>query len=231
MKWIEYKIASGENRDILIDKRIGYNEVNLAIATAEAYNGEYEIINDEEEGEVKPLSPELGGTGEKSIEEFISKNKFTRFLTGSYIGTGEYAVAVEVDEVEVLEPKNRVFVDFNPKLMIIGNINSSGNMIENISIIPFAYKNGFCKMNKTKVCVANNNVYASLASCVYENGAITWYVTNTTTRYQDKANLETGFVSSNMQTYSETDQTKIDKRIAQNQLNEEGKEYVYYIFG
>lgn len=49
MKWIKYEYVCGTDSDggeILVKKRIGYNESNLAIAEAEAYNGEYTIEDD-----------------------------------------------------------------------------------------------------------------------------------------------------------------------------------------
>lgn len=49
MKWIKYQIVQctvGED-DVLVNKKVGYNEANLAIAEAEAYNG-YEIIEDDQ---------------------------------------------------------------------------------------------------------------------------------------------------------------------------------------
>ena len=49
MKWIKYQIIQSQIDDevILTNKKVGYNEHNLAIAEAEAYNGVYEIIEDE----------------------------------------------------------------------------------------------------------------------------------------------------------------------------------------
>jgi hypothetical protein len=46
MKWIKYQIVCNEEEQILIDKKIGYSEANLAIARSEAYNGEYTIEED-----------------------------------------------------------------------------------------------------------------------------------------------------------------------------------------
>ena len=65
MKWIKYQYVCNilnegtENEEvILLDKKIGYNEANLAIAQKEAYNGQYEIIEDEEEVKIETV-PEL----------------------------------------------------------------------------------------------------------------------------------------------------------------------------
>lgn len=65
MKWIKYKVVqdtSGEEV-ICLTKKIGYNEANLAIAQAEAYNGEYTIEEDATTFEQNPLGVNFGGTG------------------------------------------------------------------------------------------------------------------------------------------------------------------------
>lgn len=46
MKWIKYKIVCNVADNILLEKRIGYSEANLAIAQAEAYNGQYTVEED-----------------------------------------------------------------------------------------------------------------------------------------------------------------------------------------
>lgn len=48
MKWIKYQIVQCtlEEEDVLITKKVGYDEAHLAIAQQEAYNGQYEIIED-----------------------------------------------------------------------------------------------------------------------------------------------------------------------------------------
>ena len=65
MQWIKYQIVQSiiDEETILIEKKVGYSEANLAIAQAEAYNGEYTI---EEDGIIinkKPIAIEFGGTG------------------------------------------------------------------------------------------------------------------------------------------------------------------------
>ena len=48
MKWLKYQVmqcAIGEET-LLVNKKVGYNSENLAIAQSEAYNG-YEIIEDD----------------------------------------------------------------------------------------------------------------------------------------------------------------------------------------
>lgn len=65
MKWICYQIVQsiiGEEK-ILANKKVGHNEANLAIAQAEAYNGEYTIEEDEQVFDKEPLDIEFGGTG------------------------------------------------------------------------------------------------------------------------------------------------------------------------
>lgn len=51
MKWIQYKIyqSTVNDEDILLDKKVGYSDANLAIAKTEAYNGEYTIKEDSQE--------------------------------------------------------------------------------------------------------------------------------------------------------------------------------------
>lgn len=46
MKWIKYQIVCNQSTGALLDKRIGYSDENIAIAEAEAYNGEYTIEED-----------------------------------------------------------------------------------------------------------------------------------------------------------------------------------------
>lgn len=49
MKWIKYQIVQctvGEE-NVLATKKVGYSDANLAIAQGEAYNGQYEIIEDD----------------------------------------------------------------------------------------------------------------------------------------------------------------------------------------
>lgn len=67
MKWIQYQVLQcvvGQ-ATILVDKKVGYSEANLAIAEKEAHDG-YVITEDGESFEKEPLSIELGGTGGKT---------------------------------------------------------------------------------------------------------------------------------------------------------------------
>lgn len=70
MRWIKYQIVQSviDEETILIEKKVGYSEANIAIAQAEAYNGEFTI---EEDGTIineEPIAIELGGTGAKTAE-------------------------------------------------------------------------------------------------------------------------------------------------------------------
>lgn len=68
MKWIKYQIVCGKNEhgeDILLNKKVGYSNENLAIAEEEAYDG-YEIVDDEQSFEKEPLAIEFGGTNAKT---------------------------------------------------------------------------------------------------------------------------------------------------------------------
>lgn len=64
MRWISYQIICDEEEGILLRKRLAYNEDNLAIAEAEAYQGKYSIVEDgSNESSKNPLPIEFGGTG------------------------------------------------------------------------------------------------------------------------------------------------------------------------
>lgn len=71
MKWIKYKILQSTIGEevVLVNKKVGYNEENLAIAQKEAYDG-YTIVDDEQpyESEPVPVPIELGGTGARDVE-------------------------------------------------------------------------------------------------------------------------------------------------------------------
>lgn len=49
MRWIKYQIVQCivEEEPVLVEKKVGYSEENIAIAEDEAYNGEYEVVDDE----------------------------------------------------------------------------------------------------------------------------------------------------------------------------------------
>lgn len=55
MKWIKYQIVQSTvgNENVFATKKVGYSDANLAIAQGEAYNGQYEIIED-----LKPAPPQ-----------------------------------------------------------------------------------------------------------------------------------------------------------------------------
>lgn len=79
MKWIKYQIVCNTintgtedeplYENILLTKKVGYNDANLAIAQKEAYNGEYTIEEDEKNFEIEPVAIKFGGTGAKTVEE------------------------------------------------------------------------------------------------------------------------------------------------------------------
>lgn len=71
MKWIKYQIKQNliDGQPILLEKKVGYNDANIAIAEREAYNGEYIIEEDSEAFDKKPLAIDFGGTGGKTAEE------------------------------------------------------------------------------------------------------------------------------------------------------------------
>lgn len=91
MLWIKYQIEQSTvgEETILVDKKVGYNNENLAIAEREAYNG-YEIIEDDKSFDKQPLSIEEGGTGATSVEGVI-ENLGLGDLGGEEILTGTEA--------------------------------------------------------------------------------------------------------------------------------------------
>lgn len=83
MKIIKYKFLSAEiNRGteeepnidkVFIDVRMPYTEANEKIAKAEAYNGEYEIVDDgQPEPESKPTDAERIAELEEALEMLLS---------------------------------------------------------------------------------------------------------------------------------------------------------------
>lgn len=54
MKWIKYQILCNENESILLNKKVGYSDENLAIAQAEAFDNKIEIIEDDKNFEELP---------------------------------------------------------------------------------------------------------------------------------------------------------------------------------
>ena len=73
MKWIKYQFVCNEESEILLTKKIGYSEANLAIAKKEAYNGQYTIEEDSKQFEIVPLEISKGGTGAKTASEALAK--------------------------------------------------------------------------------------------------------------------------------------------------------------
>ena len=73
MQWIKYQIVQSiiDEETILIEKKVGYSEANLAIAQAEAYNGEYTIEEDGITINKKPIAIEFGGTGADNAENAL----------------------------------------------------------------------------------------------------------------------------------------------------------------
>lgn len=71
MLWIKYQVVQSTvgEEDVLVNKKIGYSEANIAIAEAEAYNGKYEVVEDGKSYNDEPLAIEFGGTGAKTVEQ------------------------------------------------------------------------------------------------------------------------------------------------------------------
>ena len=113
MRWIKYKIIQsvGADGEIFATKKIGYNDKNIEIAKVEAYKGEYEIVEDNEEYETEPLAVEYGGTGARTAEEArtnlgidnigsitrkTSSTCFAEISTNSEFSLTKGAVAIDV---------------------------------------------------------------------------------------------------------------------------------------
>lgn len=84
MQWIKYQIVQsvvGEETSF-VTKKVSYSEDNLTIAKEEAYNGEYEIIEDSEVTEVEEGFMYQNKDGSISIihEDFI----FSTLVEQSY---------------------------------------------------------------------------------------------------------------------------------------------------
>lgn len=111
MKWIKYQVVQSVNdgEPICVLKKVDYSEANLAIAQAEAYNGEYAIEDDGSEFNKEPLAIELGGTG-AAIAEVARKNLgAAKIVTGYYFGNGKSGST----------NKNTLNFDFSPLIVII----------------------------------------------------------------------------------------------------------------
>ena len=83
MKWIKYKFLSCEVNhgteenpnieQIFLEKSMPYTEANEEIAKAEAYNGEYEIVDDgQPEPEAQPTDAERIAELEEALEMLLS---------------------------------------------------------------------------------------------------------------------------------------------------------------
>ena len=131
-KWIEYDYVCNEELGILAHKKVEHNEANLAIAQAEAYNGEYIITEDDEATEVEPLAIEHGGTGAKTATQarenlgalsneagavkatHIAKGAVSQTLTGTLLANGWTdggSYAVQTITVSGLLSTDAVIVD------------------------------------------------------------------------------------------------------------------------
>lgn len=82
MKWLKYNLCAKVNRgteeepvweDLLTPITMGWNEANVEIAKAEAYNGEYEIFDDDQP------DPDTEPTFEDRIEARLT---YMEMMTG-----------------------------------------------------------------------------------------------------------------------------------------------------
>ena len=122
MRWIEYEYFCNESKGITFQKKVEYNEANLAIAQQEAVNGDYNITEDDEVIETQPLAIELGGTGAKTASEAREKLGITAVLemvatipaSGWIVhpgNTGGYYQNVSVAGILTTDTKNQVDLD------------------------------------------------------------------------------------------------------------------------
>ena len=157
MKWIKYKIVQciiGEE-NILLEKKVGYSEANIAIAEIEAYNGEYTIEEDEKSYDDAPLGIEFGGTGGKTAEEARTNlgAASTASYTGTFLASGwsfDENKAVYKQEIAVngILQTDNPFIDVylsgisaGPALQILDSWNCIGRMFAlNNSITAYCYE-------------------------------------------------------------------------------------------
>lgn len=222
MKWIKYEYICNEDTNVRLVKKIGYSPENLAIAQREAYNGQYEVLEDENSFDKEPIAIELGGTGSKTIEEIKEKfgiNESIKYFEGIYIGGGTSGAS----------NKNRIPVPFIPNVMIISRGNGTPYKLTETSVIPFVYDedSGYYVADTKRVPVGREDFYSYSLDMYYKDGYIEWY-TETTDTLRYKADLETGYVNLERYEYSGTSP---ESRKATNQLNWSKQNYHYLILG
>lgn len=92
MKWIKYKVVQStvDGETVFLDKKVGYSAENLAIVTAEAYNGSYTIEEDATTFANEPLGIVLGGTGARTAADALVKLGALSSAAGA-VGTSNLA--------------------------------------------------------------------------------------------------------------------------------------------
>lgn len=115
MKWIKYKIEQSviDEQPILIEKKVGYSEANLAIAQEEAYNGEYTTEDDEKVFEREPLGIEFGGTSATTSEAACKNLGAMQQAGGTFTGNVTAAANTEANAIIV---RNIVVIDTDADL-------------------------------------------------------------------------------------------------------------------
>ena len=93
MKWIKYKVVQSAvgGETVFLDKKVGYSAENLAIATAEAYNGSYTIEEDAATFANEALGIVLGGTGARTAADALVKLGALSSVAGA-VGASNLAV-------------------------------------------------------------------------------------------------------------------------------------------
>ena len=158
MKWIKYKIVCNTVGEevILLDKKVGYSEINLSIAKEEAYNNEYTIEDDTETYNKEPLEIKYGGTGANNAKdackniEAVSTPK-NHYLKDGFVYLNEsgatrfvnklFKYSVIVDNGKVQDPASVEYADdcsdFEPMTMSANGILYEGGWANNVLLDMF----------------------------------------------------------------------------------------------
>ena len=156
MRWIKYQIVQSENDEgfVLVDKKIGYSEENLAIAESEAY-GDVTIVNDskvvvsnkvlDKTGFASGMHTEAGWRSMTS--GYMTKADNTSFAAGRLaeaIGKCSFAVGIETYVDTSVVTERDLSID-DVKVSVSSNISSELNVGDYIAIKHEGYATSDCK--------------------------------------------------------------------------------------
>lgn len=156
MRWIKYQIVQSENDEgfVLVDKKIGYSEENLAIAESEAY-GDVTIVNDSKMVIVNKVLDKTGfasgmhnEAGWRSIATgYMSKADNTSFAAGRLAeATGKCSFASGIEtytETSVVTVSN--FSIDAVDIYVSNEVTSELNIGDYICITPEIGETSDCK--------------------------------------------------------------------------------------